>query len=243
MSHYKETLYKYYRSTFKGEMDECALEMAVSKLTPVVAPWVKGLGKNELVVDLGCGAGELLFTLKRLGFSNLAGCDLSAEQVAVAQKLFPTVTEKNLFAFLTTFRDGEIGLVTLFDVLEHLTRQEAFDLFDLVKRKLKPGGCFIVHMPNGLSPFVGHVYWGDITHEWCLTPQSAEVMCRVNGLTQFECVEHLGESPGLKGQARKAAWVLVRGFLRLYNRIETGADGGCVWTRNFAFKAVKSQNC
>lgn len=242
MSNYKDTLYKYYRSSFKGRVDASAMEMSVAKLMPVVGPWVAERDKDELVVDLGCGAGELLLTLKRLGFKNLTGCDLSAEQVLVAQTLFPTVKEQNLFAFLESYADGEIGIITLFDVLEHLTRQQALDLLVIVRRKLKPNGRFIVHMPNGLSPFVGHVYWGDITHEWCLTPQSAEVLCRVSGLTNFECVEHLGESAGFKGNMRKVAWRLARGFLRVLNRIETGSAGGMVWTRNFAFKADKQMD-
>lgn len=73
-------------------------------------------------------------------------------------------------SYLESKADNSLRVVTMFDVLEHLTRQQAFDLVPVIYRKLQPGGLFIAHLPNGLSPFMGHVFWGDITHEWCLTP-------------------------------------------------------------------------
>jgi len=39
------------------------------------------------ILELGCGYGRLLLTLRRLGFHNLRGVDLSQEQVQLAGKL------------------------------------------------------------------------------------------------------------------------------------------------------------
>ena len=219
------------------------MEMLVKgadKLLPVIDDWVKNEPKNEPVVDLGCGAGELLLAFQRLGFTNLSGCDLSAEQVAVCRQNFPAVAEADLFSYLELKADNSLRVVTMFDVLEHLTRQQAFDLMPVIYRKLQPGGLFIAHLPNGLSPFLGHVYWGDITHEWCLTPQSAATFCHVNDFSGFEVAEHVGTSDDLSGRLRAIAWSVTRSLFRLVNAIETGSAGGHVWTRNFAFKASKA---
>ncbi|MGN6291494.1 MAG: class I SAM-dependent methyltransferase [Chitinophagaceae bacterium] len=236
---YKQIVYDYYRSSFKGDTSKSSLRFGAGKIRPILEPWVKELDKNLPVADLGCGAGELLMALKSLGFANLSGCDLSAEQVSIAKQEFPAVQEANLFHFLSSEEDNFFILITLFDVVEHLTRQETFDLMKLIRQKLKPGGILVIHMPNGISPFVGHVFWGDITHEWCMTPQSAATLCSLHGFKEFEAKEHLGAGNGIKGQVRKFAWFFIRGCFRLINAAETGRRGTRIWTRNFAFKAKK----
>lgn len=236
---YKQNVYQYYRSGFKGETSIKSLRFGAEKIRPVLKPWVNGLNLNSPVVDLGCGAGELLLALRDLGFTNLAGCDLSAEQVILAANEFPNVVECDLFTYMEQQPDNSLELITVFDVIEHLKRQETFDLMALAHRKLRPKGRFIAHLPNGLSPFLGHVYWGDMTHEWCLTPQSANTLCNLHGFREFEAVEHLGAGEQLKGKLRSLAWTFVRKTLQLINTIETGRAGGDIWTRNFAFKATK----
>lgn len=238
---YEDRIYSGYRSAFKGETDETFLRWSAGKIRPILEPWLDGLDRDWPVVDLGCGAGEVLIALKELGFHDIGGCDLSAEQVTVARALFPQVEEVNLFNFLYERGDGTLGAVVIFDVVEHLGAQATFDLFDLIVRKLRVGGVLIVHLPNGLSPFVGHVYWGDMTHRWCLTPQSARTLCELVGFSEFAATEHRGISSTFAGRLRAAAWVVVRSLLQWINAIETGSKGGEVWTRNFAFRGVRRQ--
>ena len=236
---YKQSIYYYYRSMFKGVATDESLRFGADKIRPLLQPWVTNLNQALPIVDLGCGTGEVLLALKDLGFKTLAGCDLSAEQVAVAYRMFPNVVESDLFVFLNSQTDSSLELITLFDVIEHLTKQESFDLMTLIYKKLRPGGHFIAHLPNGLSPFVGHVFWGDISHEWCMTPQSAKTICFIHGLEAFEAVEHIGASKTIKGTLRSIAWAIIRKGMQFINYVETGSSGGSVWTRNFAFKAQK----
>jgi len=236
---YKTHIYDSYRSAFKGEGTEEQLQFAASKVRPVLVPWVVEMDRSARVLDLGCGAGELLRVLDDLGFRNLGGCDLSAEQIAIAAKRFPNVQVANLFAFLEAQPENSVDLITIFDVVEHLGPQSTFDLMALIVTRLAPGGRLIVHLPNGLSPLVGHVFWSDMTHEWCLTPQSAQTLCTLFGLMDFAAVEHLGTGSDAKGQLRALAWRGMRTLFRAMNFIETGNFGGTVWTRNFAFKSDK----
>jgi cyclopropane fatty-acyl-phospholipid synthase-like methyltransferase len=51
------------------------------------------------------------------------------------------------------------------DVIEHLTRQELFDLLDSVYRVLAPGGVCLVHVPNAEGLYGMRIRYGDFTHE------------------------------------------------------------------------------
>lgn len=239
---YKEAVYSHYRSAFKGSSDAKSQRFAADKVRPLLAPWVKLVDKSAKCADLGCGAGELLLALKDLGFTKLSGCDFSAEQVAIAQMNFQEVVRADLFEFLSRSEENSFGLITVFDVIEHLGPQQTFDLLAMIHRKLAPRGLLIAHVPNGLSPFVGSVFWGDLTHAWCLTPESARTLCQLQGFTAYEAVEHVGAGPGIKGRLRELAWRCLKFALRAMNLIETGQTGGPIWTRNFAFKAAKSDD-
>jgi SAM-dependent methyltransferase len=214
------------------------LEFGAKKLLPLVKLWVSHVPRSAGVVDLGCGAGELLLAFSKLRFTNLRGCDLSAEQVMIAKQRFPEVVEKDLFSYLQEMPDDSLDIVTAFDVIEHLGPELTFRLFKELNRVLSPGGIFMAHCPNGVSPFVGSVYWGDMTHEWCLTPESAKTLCSLHGMVDFMATEHLGASSGLSGRIRSMCWHIIRGLLNVMNIIETGASQS-VWTRNFAFCCKK----
>jgi SAM-dependent methyltransferase len=159
--------------------------------------------------------------------------------VVIAQKNFPLVEEEDLFTYLEEIPDSSLDIVTAFDVIEHLGPELTFRLFRELKRVLTLGGIFIAHCPNGVSPFVGSVYWGDMTHEWCLTPESARTLCSLHGMVDFKAAEHLGASSGLSGRIRSMCWHIIRGLLNVMNIIETGASQS-VWTRNFAFCCKKT---
>ncbi len=236
---YKDKIYNSYRSSFKGQADNATLHSGSEKILPLISPWVCDLSRSSVVVDLGCGAGELLLAFKKFGFSQLGGCDLSAEQIEVARLNFPDVKKMDIFQYLKLIEDGSVDVTTIFDVVEHLGPQLTFELFAIVRRKLRDGGIIIVHLPNGDSPFVGNVFWGDMTHDWCLNAGSAKTLCRLFSFREFAAAEHLGESSNLKGRARKLAWGLVRSFYCFLNLVETGSSGNGIWTRNFVFKATK----
>lgn len=238
---YKEQIYDSYRSSFKGQASRESLAFGSEKILECLKPWVTGLDRSTLAVDLGCGAGELLRALSMLGFTNLGGCDLSGEQIAVARQSFNNVEEANLFDYLERQEDASVGLITVFDVIEHLGPQATFDFMKLAHSKLTPGGRLIAHTPNGFSPFVGHVLWSDMTHEWCLTPKSARTLCSIHGFVDFEAAEHLGASDNWSGKLRGIAWRGVRLLFKSINCIETGATGGSIWTRNFAFTTRRAK--
>lgn len=237
---YRPVFYERYVSAFKGRTTGgVSYEFTDSKLVPLLRDWLADLDRATPCIDLGCGNGSLLHALGRLGFTRLAGIDASAEQVALARRVSADVAQGDLLAGLRLQPDAFFGAIFLFDVIEHLTKPEILALLESVVRKLRPGGLFICHCPNGDSPFVGNILAGDYTHETLLNASSAENLCALFGLADFEAREHLGASAGVKGRVRGLAWRGVRLGFQLVNLVETGAPGSGVFTRQFCFKARK----
>ena len=238
-SNYRTRVYERYVSAFKatkGERPDYAF--TDSKLLPLLEPWVRSIKRSAPCVDLGCGNGNLLHALATLGFTDLHGVDFSAEQVALARHVATEVEIGDARNYLERHPDGHFHLITVFDVIEHLTRDEILDLVDLVALKLARGGVFIAHCPNADSPMVGQIFAGDLSHETLLNPASAALVCALAGLENFEAIEHLGASRSWAGRIRTLFWRTLRCFWLAYNLTETGSAGSGVLTRNFAFKAT-----
>jgi SAM-dependent methyltransferase len=212
-------------------------EASIMRLQRLLAPHLPDSCHSAL--DLGAGQGELVEALQRLGYSSASGVELSASQVEEAQAHGCSAVV--LGDGLTTLRslpDQRLDLVCCFDVFEHLPREVCAEWFAEIQRVLRPGGRLIGHVPNGLSPFSGAVYWGDLTHLWCPVPESMQVFCRSSGLHWIGAYENIGASTGIKGRLRSLAWRGVRALLAATSTVETGRNASSSpWSRTFLFVA------
>ena len=239
-SDYRSLLYSRYVSAFKGRQSGAPNYLfSDSKLIPLIKDWVKAIDRNRPCIDLGCGDGSMLHALRTLGFKEIAGIDLSAEQVALAGAVCPNVKCGDLLTEMAFYPDNHFGLITVFDVIEHLRKDEILRLLAGVVAKLAPGGTVIFHCPNGDSPWAQSVLASDFTHETLLAPASAQNLCAIFELRGFEAREHLGASLAIKGRLRQWMWRILRNAVIAWNAIETASPGSGIYTRNFAFKAQK----
>lgn len=183
--------------------------------------------KSAVVLDLGCGHGALLHFAREAGYTNLRGVDGSPEQVAAARQLgIEGVEEGDLRVALAAQPDASLDVVIAFDVIEHFTRGELLPFVDSVHRVLKPGGRWIIHVPNGESPFFGSIRYGDLTHELAFTRTSIAQLLLASGFAEVRCFEDQPVVHGAKSALRWALWQGFRGLLRLYIAAETGDAGG-----------------
>ena len=133
--------------------------------------------KSSRVIDLGCGYGAILHALSNAGYTNTAGVDASAEQVAMAQSLgLSKVAHGNLSDFLAQTSDASADVVLAIDILEHMMMPELIEVLDEIFRVLKPGGKCIAHVPNAEGIFGMRVRFGDMTHEQAFTKISRTVV-------------------------------------------------------------------
>lgn len=143
--------------------EHVGLERTVRSFLPV--------DRSARMLDLGCGYGAYLLYLRNLGFENIRGIDLSLEQVELARTLGLSCVEvDDLFSALE--HEHDLGCVSMFDVIEHLTRTEAIEALSKIHERLAPGGTLIMRTPNIDAKHGTVLSFGDLTHEMHLNKTS-----------------------------------------------------------------------
>lgn len=212
------------------------------------APYLKKLvrehfpaGRDAGVIDLGCGHGALMHFARLAGYRNIAGIDRSPQQVAAAARLgIEGVREGDLLDELRGRAPGSVDLVITFDVIEHFSKAEMLPFVDEVFRVLREGGRWIIHVPNGESPFSGRMAYWDFTHELCFTRTSLAQLLMSSGFSRLSCHEDAPIPHGARSAVRWLLWKAIRGSLLLYMAAETGSiDRECVFSQNLLAVATK----
>ncbi len=159
------------------------------------------------IVDLACGHGSFLYFLRTAGFTNISGCDISAEQVELAHKLgIPEAKCSDINSELQSISPGSVDAVVMMDILEHLENDELFAILDHVFLVMKPGGKLLAHVPNAEGLFGMRIRYGDLTHERAFGPKSAEQLLRTVGFKNVQCFEDRPKVHGVKSLIRRILW-------------------------------------
>jgi SAM-dependent methyltransferase len=176
------------------------------------------------------------------GYKRATGVDRAEEQVRAARDLgIAGVEQGDVMSALATTATGSVDVVVAFDLLEHFTKDELIPLVDEVHRVLRPGGRWIVHVPNAEAPFGARIRYGDYTHELAFTRFSIAQLLRASGFVNVQCYEDNPVPHGIKSALRLLLWKVIRAGLLLYLAIETGAfDRGAVFSQSLL--AVADRN-
>ena len=109
------------------------------------------------LLDIGTGRGELLVTALELGAEEAVGVDYSAAAIDLARRTLtaagapPAAMALRADARRLPVEDGRFDLVTMLDVVEHLSPSELALSLTEACRALRPGGAIFIHtMPNRL---------------------------------------------------------------------------------------------
>ena len=194
--------------------------------------------KNAACLDLGCGPGNVLYLLSQEGYRNICGVDVSPEQAEVAKRICANVTCADAKDYLEGFREN-FNLIIAFDMIEHFQKDELLELFDDMKKALKPGGTLIVQTPNAESPWGLMHRYHDFTHELAFDPHSLHHILDIEGFTNFEARECGPHIHGIKSFVRAVIWKGIWTALALWNLAETGSLGSGIYTRVFVAKVEK----
>lgn len=230
----RDRLYESYASQHSGPGSADATRIIYRRdIRPLLPPPSAGP-----VVDIGCGSGQLVHCLLADGY-DATGIDISPEEVALARAAGLQQVRQGDYRELLRERPGELAAVTATDLLEHLTKPEVLAAFDAVAGALRPGGRFVARVPNAVSPFGGHVRYGDFTHETWYTARSVRQLAAATGLGIAAVIGCPPPAHGVVSAVRATLWKPVSGLLKLALAVETGAIRGHVVTQNLTFAALK----
>ncbi|MES9870427.1 MAG: class I SAM-dependent methyltransferase [Sedimenticola sp.] len=243
MRAYRSRIYQYYVNSRETSLSPASLEDFAPR-APTLKKVVREFfpeRKDAAVLDLGCGHGALIYFARQAGYTNVRGVDVSGEQVAEARRLgIEGVEEKDLLDTLAAAPDGSIDCVVAFDVIEHFTKDELLEFVDEVYRVLKPNGRWLIHAPNGESPFCSSILYSDFTHELAFTRASLLQLLLSSGFKAVSFNESGPVASGVKGTVRWLLWRVYHMALRFRLAVETGDVGkSAIFTRNLFAKATK----
>jgi len=125
----------------------------------------KNLPCDIKILDLGCGTGEFLSELSKIGFT-VFGTDFDEEAIKIAKKRFGL---ENVFAdsfedFFEKLRSEKFDVITFFEVLEHLDDHEKF--ITNIKKILKPKGMIALSVPSRERALVNWNKWDFPPHHF-----------------------------------------------------------------------------
>lgn len=239
---YRARIYQWYATRFQdaGEgFDASHAVRAARAYRHYLRGWLPA-DRNTPIVDLACGQGFLIYFLQQAGYECISGIDLSPDQVRIARQILPTVEEGNVLDYLDK-RLASFGLITAFDLIEHLRKPEVMPFLDACRAALRPGGRLILKTVNAASPWASELRYGDFTHEVAFTPSALSRLLAACGFTG-EQLREVGPIPFAYSAAatlRHFAWSAIRAGLKAWNLIETGHQGSRVMTRTFLVSAVR----
>jgi 2-polyprenyl-3-methyl-5-hydroxy-6-metoxy-1,4-benzoquinol methylase len=194
------------------------------------------------ILDVGCGGGEFLLFLRKEGYANTEGIDISPEQIEFARSRgLQEIKVADAIDYLAIAKNA-YRLINIQNLLEHLTEKDLFELLDLVARALEPGGLVFGVVPNSKSLLSARVRYADITHERSFTPESLRQSFVAVGLKPVLIAELGPLVHGLSSAVRWAVWQLVRFGIWLALLAESADYRDRVYTQNMMFVAEKISN-
>jgi 2-polyprenyl-3-methyl-5-hydroxy-6-metoxy-1,4-benzoquinol methylase len=125
--------------------------------------------KAKTILDVGSGRGWMLFYLRKyFGFIRTAGTQISRNAVEFSRKkLGLEIFDRDLLD--VDFGGSRFDTITIWHVLEHVAKAE--ETVWRIRDLLKPGGLFVVEVPNFCSWTSGWTgkYWLGLDLEYHIT--------------------------------------------------------------------------
>lgn len=207
-----------------------------SKVSRKLFKYILPADKSAAILDIGCGVGHFLYFLQKEGYSNARGIDRSAQQLGAAKKMgIKNLEEADIFDYLSK-HPNTFDFAAANDIIEHLHKEEAMRLLDLIYLSLRPSGKVIVSTFNAASLFGADIVYIDFTHEIGFTPESISQVLSVCG---FGDIAVYGEGPvirDIRSTIRAFLWAIVKKLIKVYLLIERGTGRG-YWKRIEIFES------
>ncbi len=134
------------------------------------------------VLDVGCGRGEFLGTLKAAGIP-AAGLESNPVAVEACRRAGLDVEAGDALELLRRRPAGKLGAVVAFQVVEHWPPEGIFRFLQEARRALAPGGVLIAETINADSLSALRAFYLDPTHVRPVPAQTLRFLAEAAGFT------------------------------------------------------------
>ena len=145
-------LTSFYNTVYKkGERGHyTSLLLSGDKVPPAKAEVLKEISwKGTIVLDAGCGTGELAYLIAKKGARHVVGVDYSPEAIAVAKRTYHMPNLEFICNDIGSIK-GKFDVITTLGTIEHT--DDPLSVLKQLKNMLAPKGSLIVTCPNWVNP-------------------------------------------------------------------------------------------
>jgi SAM-dependent methyltransferase len=137
------------------------------------------------VLDIGCGRGEFLETLRENGIG-AKGIDIDSDMVEYCRSFELNVERADAISYLEKQDDNSLDGIFMDQLVEHLDSGYLIRLLALCQRKLKHNSYLVIETVNPLS-FVSFVnFYIDLTHTRPVHPETLQYLLTAAGFPEGE---------------------------------------------------------
>lgn len=142
--------------------------------------------KESQILDVGCGMGHFLYFLRKEGYKNWLGIDISKENIEFCKKDGFNVKLSNAFDFFAGNAE-HFDVIVMNDIIEHFNKQEIVEILRFIYERLNKNGKVIIKVPNAANPILASASrYMDFTHELIFTEESLSQILGVCGYEEVQ---------------------------------------------------------
>jgi 2-polyprenyl-3-methyl-5-hydroxy-6-metoxy-1,4-benzoquinol methylase len=147
-----------------------------------ISEWLPANQETPLL-EVGCGAGNLLAALQEAGYADVSGIDSESDLIDHARRVVGVKASEG--SWLSYFQSAgpSYGAVIALDVIEHLSPETVEATLRATRGRLRSDGKLILRLPNARCPFVLPTFYGDLTHRLLIAPDLLQHLLRNAGFT------------------------------------------------------------
>lgn len=144
--------------------------------------------KHAVIVDYGCGFGQVMREVRKLGYENVIGIDVSQSAIEQCRGDGLEVIDNSSDDALEHL-SGKVDFLIVSHVVEHFPKSEIISKLKSMRSLLSGGGRLLIAVPNAQA-FTG-CYWAyeDFTHEYLFTAGSLMFVLRAAGFSEIEIID------------------------------------------------------
>jgi O-antigen chain-terminating methyltransferase len=182
--HLFDRSYFLFENRFRGSREDIKKRQEV--YLPILREvWERLKNRGGYVLDIGCGRGEFLESLRENGI-DAKGVDSNEDMALSCVEQGFTVTCADAIHFLKGVKDDSLCGIFAAQVIEHLPVDILTEFVRLCFDKLQKGGKLIFETLNPESFYAMKWFYLDLSHQKPVHPQSISFLLEANGFYNVE---------------------------------------------------------